>query len=164
MLQPGGLADRAGRQEILGEDLLKEVSSVRSAMKKLLAEIPRRFFEPGNFALIEWLGLYVAGESTERDLLMGLGYNKWLSHHEILDAVTKHLAGLEKEHLEEMQAPISRRAAISWVYGIILQTLLEESFHPCTQFYCLKGINWSTGHYLMHKEAIVEKEPLLQMA
>lgn len=122
----------------------------------------------GNFALVEWLGLYVAGESTDRDLVMGLGYNRWLSHEQVSASVSQHLAQLNQEHFGAALKPISRRSAISWVYGIILQALLRVCFDPKAQFYCFKGINWSTGHYLMHKETIEEspsespKELLLQ--
>ncbi|CAK9000097.1 unnamed protein product [Durusdinium trenchii] len=165
VLQPGGLADKANRQKIVGEDLVKELALVRLATKALVAHIPsfKNEQRQGNVALVEWLGLYVAGEPTERDLVMGLGYNKWLTRDQILEAVTSHLGELDADYIQKWE-PISRRAAISWVYGIILQTLLEELFDANTNFYCFKGINWSTGHYLMHKEKIATQEPLLQSA
>ena len=99
----------------------------------------------------------MAGESTDRDLVMGLGYNKWLSHQQVSEAVAQHLAQLQQEHFGLVAQPICRRSAISWVYGIILQNMLKVCFDPTAEFYCLKGINWSTGHYLMHKESIEEK-------
>lgn len=156
VLQPGGLPDKASRSEILGETLQEELDSIQSMTETLIMDLPRAM--DGNFALVEWLGLYVAGESTERDLVMGLGYNRWLTHQEVSMAVSRHLAQLHQEHFGAQAVAISRRTAISWVYGIILQKILKVSFEPTAQFYCLKNINWSTGHYLMHKEIVEEKE------
>eukprot|EP00438_Fugacium_kawagutii_P001656 Skav236327 [mRNA] locus=scaffold97:208581:210623:- [translate_table: standard] len=154
VLQPGGLADKARSQKITGQDLAHELAKVHLITERLVADLPQEMM--GNFALVEWLGLYVAGESTDRDLVMGLGYNRWLSHEQVSAAVSQHLAQLHQEHFGDLAQPISRRSAISWVYGIILQNLLRVCFDPKAQFYCLKGINWSTGHYLMHKETMEE--------
>ena len=156
VLQPGGLPDKASRSEIFGETLQEELDSIQSMTETLIMDLPRAM--DGNFALVEWLGLYVAGESTERDLVMGLGYNRWLTHQEVSMAVSRHLAQLHQEHFGAQAVAISRRTAISWVYGIILQKILKVCFEPTAQFYCLKNINWSTGHYLMHKEIVEEKE------
>lgn len=155
VLQPGGLADKASRQKIFGAELQQELATVQFLTEQLVSDLPQAM--KGNFALVEWLGLYVAGESTDRDLVMGLGYNKWLTHQQVSEAVAQHLAQLHKEHFSGVAQPICRRSAISWVYGIILQNMLKVCFDPNAEFYCLKGINWSTGHYLMHKESIEEK-------
>ena len=151
VLEPGKLADRASREAVKGSELLQALAEARSTTEALVRQLPEGM--RGSFALVEWLGLYVAGESTERDLVMGLGYDRWLSREEILTAVAEHLKKLHKEYLRHSR-PITRRAAISWVYGIILQTLLQHSFDAETSFYCFKGITWSTGHYLMHRETV----------
>ena len=151
VLEPGGLADRASREVIGGQQLVAELVEVQRSTEVLVRQLPRAM--QGSFALVEWLGLYVAGESTERDLVMGLGYNRWHRRDEILTAVEQHLSGLREDYLRDSKA-ITRRAAISWVYGIILQTLLQHSFDADTSFYCFKGITWSTGHYLMHRETV----------
>ena len=158
VLQPGKLADQASRQKISGEELQQELATVEFVTHDLVANLPQGM--TGNFALVEWLGLYVAGESTDRDLVMGLGYNRWLTHQQVSQAVAQHLQQLHQEHFATAK-PISRRSAISWVYGIILQKMLKVCFDEDTQFYCLKGINWSTGHYLMHKETMEEKPEMM---
>ncbi|CAE6940506.1 PYK [Symbiodinium sp. CCMP2456] len=145
VLAPGGIAEAAGKNLLFARDLPGKLEEVRAVAK--------------------WLGLYVAGESTERDLLMGLGYNRWLAHQEVLEAVNCHLGDLKSRFLNDdhpSSEPIPRRVAISWTYGIILQEILKHCFETSASFYCLKGINWSTGHYLQHREGL--RQSLLQIS
>ena len=150
VLAPGGLAEVAGRNLLFARDLPAKLMEARTLAREQVTKLPCQL--KGAFALVEWLGLYVAGESTERDLLMGLGYNRWLRHHEILEAVDAHLRDLQRGHAGSEL--VTRRVAISWLYGIILQEILHHCFDTDASFYCLKGINWSTGHYLQHREAL----------
>ena len=153
VLAPGGIAETAGRNLLFAKDLPSKLAEARRLAKEQVEKLP--FQLRGSFALVEWLGLYVAGESTERDLLMGLGYNRWLQHQEVLEAVNGHLQDLEHRFLQNAGSqPIPRRVAISWLYGIILQEILQHCFEATSSFYCLKGINWSTGHYLQHREVL----------
>jgi len=158
VLAPGGLADAAQRNSLLSGELEVRLGEARTIARKQVAELPKQL--EGSFALVEWLGLYVAGESTERDLLMGLGYNRWLKQQDILQAVNEHLTSLGRQFLKG-SVPIPRRVAISWLYGIILQEILEHCFDKDASFFCLKGINWSTGHYLQHRGAL-QQELVLQ--
>ncbi|OLP95698.1 Pyruvate kinase [Symbiodinium microadriaticum] len=163
VLAPGGIAEAAGKDLLFARELPGKLEEVRALAKEQLAKLPRAL--EGSFALVEWLGLYVAGESTERDLLMGLGYNRWLAHQEVLEAVNRHLGELKRRFLHDdhpRSEPIPRRVAISWTYGIILQEILKHCFETSASFYCLKGINWSTGHYLQHREGL--RQDLLQIS
>jgi len=163
VLAPGGIAAAAGKNLLFARDLPGKLEEVRALAKEELAKLPCAL--QGSFALVEWLGLYVAGESTERDLLMGLGYNRWLAHQEVLEAVNCHLGDMKRRFLHDdhpRSEPIPRRVAISWTYGIILQEILKHCFETSASFYCLKGINWSTGHYLQHREGL--RQNLLQIS
>ena len=155
VLAAGGMAEEAGQNLLFAADMPAKLAEARTTAKQQVERLPSQL--RGSFALVEWLGLYVAGESTERDLLMGLGYNRWLQHHEILEAVNCHLDDLNHRFLQHGRSesePIPRRVAISWLYGTILQEILRHCFDESASFYCLKGINWSTGHYLQHRNAL----------
>ncbi|CAJ1403132.1 unnamed protein product [Effrenium voratum] len=159
VLAPAGLADRAGRGELLAEDLAAELDVLQRKAEEQAARLPR--VAADGFALVEWLGLFVAGESTERDQVLGMGYERWLSRQEILERVSAHLAKLATQY-SPGAGPVPRRAAISLNYGIILRAVLQRCFHAGSRFYCLKGVNWSTGHYLLHRE-VLEQSALQQV-
>jgi len=147
VLSPGGLVDQAAQGTLRPPGLLDGLADFEVEMAARLKELPKGL--SGCFALIEWVGLYVGGESTERDRVMGLGYERLLGRQQILEAMDSHLEALRRGLVSE--APVPRSVAVGLVYGSVLRALLLGVFAEDATFRCLRGVNWATGHYLLER-------------
>mmetsp|Transcript_4239 Transcript_4239/g.8597 ORF Transcript_4239/g.8597 Transcript_4239/m.8597 type:complete len:431 (-) Transcript_4239:240-1532(-) len=148
VLTPGGLVDRAAQGSLTGRELFEGLRAHEAAVAEKVSRLPRSL--SGTFALIEWVGFYVAGEPTARDLPMGLGYERPLSRHEILDALERHLQALRPQRGDVI---VPRPVAVSLVYGTVLRALLRGVFDDAATFYCLSGVSWAMGHYLRSRRS-----------
>jgi hypothetical protein len=149
VLVPGGLVDRAGRGELQVSELFEGLATCRARTSAAL-QGHRRL--EGTFAMIEWVGNYVGDNRPPRDLGLGLGHERLLSHAEVVNALDLHLSSLTPPPGSGGEAPVPRSTAVALTYGTVLKTLLTESFSEGALFYCLAGVNWATGHYLMTRQ------------
>lgn len=146
VLAPGGLAERAGAGKLTATELNEEIRSVEEAMVHRMARLPRRL--RGSFALVEWVALFIASNPTERDRTLALGYEQRLSRQQIIQALDRHLQKLRVHD----GAPVLRPNVVALVYGTVLRALFEEVFDDSADFFCLKGVSWTTGHYLLSRQ------------
>lgn len=155
VLASGGLVDQAAKGTLGLETLLEGLRHVREAALEQLKYLPRGL--EGTFALIEWVGYYIGGESSDRDLALGLGYDRVLAREEVLDALDMQLASLQKKYLpawprtcrassEEgrMPAPSLRMLVEALVYATLMKVLLEKMFTEGASFCCLRSVSWAT--------------------
>jgi len=149
LLAPEGLVEKAENASLFAAELEDGLARHELAVRNILMEVPEKL--KGTFSLIEWVGLYVGGEPTDRDLSMGLGYERMLTRGGVLAALDRHLAALQPASENE---PVPRKAAVALVYGTVIKTLLLQAFDENAEFYCVSGVSWATGHYLLSKQVI----------
>lgn len=144
VLEPGGLVESAAQGNLAVEELIAELHAHEALASDAVRNVQKQ--HEGTFALVEWVGLYVGGTRTKRDIAMGLGYEKNLGQPEVLEALDRHL----KEMIHECgQGPVPRPNAVALVYGTVIRTIISQVFGEGVNFYCLEGVGWATGHYLL---------------
>jgi len=148
VLAPGGLAERAAAGMLTATELNEGLRSVEEAMVDRMAALPRRL--RGTFALVEWVALFIASDPTERDRSLGLGYERRLNRQQIIQALDSHLQSLRS--CAHDGAPVPRPNVVALVYGTVLRALFQEIFDDNTDFFCLKGVSWTSGHYLLSRQ------------
>jgi len=153
VLAPCGLAARAATGPLSGAELLDGIAKCEATISRALQSVQR--VDTTTIALIEWFGNYIAGNATDRDVWIGLGYERLLPKQKIMDALDKHL-DVVRPNRGDISVP--RPAAVAMVYGTVIRTVLNRVFADNVKFYCLNGVNWATGHYLLAKQA--EAQPL----
>jgi hypothetical protein len=131
-------------------ELNEGLRSVEEAMVDRMAALPRRL--RGTFALVEWVGLFIASDPTERDKYMALGYEQRLSRQLIIQALDRHLQSLRPDAHDS--TPVPRPNVQPLVYGTIIRALFQEIFDDNADFICLKGVSWATGHYLLSRHML----------
>jgi len=154
VLAPGGLADRASRQELTLQGLLQGLRAHEEQAAIDASKLPHRL--RGTFALIEWVALFVAGGRTDRDRTMGLGYERFLTRHEVLAALESHMVSL-REEAKSSPCRVPRPVAVALVYGTIIRTMLREVFDDSAKFYCMTGVGWTMGHYLLAAKQVMSQ-------
>jgi len=152
VLVPGGIVSRTESGQLTFAELCDGLRAHEAAAAEAMADFPRK--QQGTFVLIEWVGLFVAGEPTSRDLAMGLGYERLLSRQEVLEAVDEHVASLLHDAEACTHGGVSRSTAVALAYGTVIRALLRHSFGEAAYFYGIRGVNWATGHYLLSKQAM----------
>mmetsp|Transcript_26538 Transcript_26538/g.47964 ORF Transcript_26538/g.47964 Transcript_26538/m.47964 type:complete len:419 (+) Transcript_26538:63-1319(+) len=153
VLAPGGLVDYAGRQELHAKDLLQGLKDVEVQTVRQLQSMPKGL--RGTFTLVEWVGFYVGGSTTERDMALGLGFYKCLTRAEVLQALNQRL--VELKAVASAGEAVSRRETVTLVYGTVIREILLRAFSEEASFVCLQGVHWATGHYLLCRKKILEK-------
>jgi len=148
VLAPGGLVERAAAGILTATELNEGLRSAEEAMVDRMARLPRRL--RGTFALVEWVARFVASDPTERDRTLALGYEQRLSRQQIIQALDRHLQKLRP--LAHDDAPVLRPNVVALVYGTVLRALFREIFDDGADFFCLKGVSWTTGHYLLSRQ------------
>jgi len=148
VLAPGGLVDRAGPQALPVHQLLQGLQDVEAATVSQLQAMPFEGNLCGTFALVEWVGFYVGGQSTDRDMALGLGFDKYLTRAQVLQALNQRLETL-KGNSEE----VSRRETVALVYGTVIREILLRAFSEEASFLCLQGVHWATGHFLLSRDS-----------
>lgn len=167
VLASGGLVDQAAKGTLGLQSLSEGLCHVRQAAFDQLKHLPRGL--EGTFALIEWVGYFIGGESSDRDLALGLGYERVLVREEVLDALDMQLASIRKKYLPAWprtcpasdeggrmptSAPSLRMLVEALVYGTIMKVLLENIFAEGASFCCLRSVSWATGHYLLNRDEL----------
>lgn len=147
VLAPGGLVDRASHGELTTTELRRGLEAVEASAAEQLRGLPQGL--SGSYALVEWVGLYVGGHDTERDIGLGLSYERAIGRNELLEALELKLSSLQKSI--EMDCKIPRKVVVALVYGTVLKALFSNTFAPNSVFQCLDGVHWATGHYLLDK-------------
>jgi len=148
VLAPGGVVERAAAGMLTATELNVGLRKAEEAMVDRMARLPRRL--QGTFALVEWVALFIASDPTERDRTLALGYERRLSRQQIIQALDRHLQKLRP--LAHDGAPVLRPNVVALVYGTVLRALFQEIFDDDADFFCLKGVSWSTGHYLLSRQ------------
>jgi len=146
--QSGGVVERAAAGMLTATELNVGLRKAEEAMVDRMARLPRRL--QGTFALVEWVALFIASDPTERDRTLALGYERRLSRQQIIQALDRHLQKLRP--LAHDGAPVLRPNVVALVYGTVLRALFQEIFDDDADFFCLKGVSWSTGHYLLSRQ------------
>jgi len=144
----GGVVERAAAGMLTATELNVGLRKAEEAMVDRMARLPRRL--QGTFALVEWVALFIASDPTERDRTLALGYERRLSRQQIIQALDRHLQKLRP--LAHDGAPVLRPNVVALVYGTVLRALFQEIFDDDADFFCLKGVSWSTGHYLLSRQ------------
>mmetsp|Transcript_27345 Transcript_27345/g.63768 ORF Transcript_27345/g.63768 Transcript_27345/m.63768 type:complete len:479 (-) Transcript_27345:34-1470(-) len=147
VLLPGGLVDKAGMGELSSTDLPSEVEAHRQAFLDRIAHIPKGL--SGTFALVEWVGRFLAAEPTQRDLFMSMGYGRAFTRAELLQKLEAHLSAVDSRN-SYGSGKVQRRDAVALAYGTVIHTLLSEVFARDAEFMCVDNVNWATGHFLLH--------------
>lgn len=160
VLQPGGLVDRAAQGSLLARDLSGEMARHEAAIQEAVSKLPT--CRSGSFAMIEWAGNFVAGKSSQNDLRMGLGHERFLSRNAVLEAIDQHAAGMWPA---DPRTKVQRRVAVALLYCTVMRTMLRHVFSEDAQFYGMSNVNWATGHYLLSKpQATGRVNPFAQAA
>jgi len=151
VLGPQGLVEQAGAGNLqsttLEEDLEEHCRAFRERM--LLTQIPRGL--SGTFALVEWVGRFIAAAATNRDLFMCLGYGRTFTRSELLRELDMHLDTIRRRN-SYGSGKVTRRDTVALVYGTVIQALLQEVFAEDSKFVCVDNVNWATGHFLQNLE------------
>jgi len=148
VLEPGGLCDRSyvGKLNVL--ELLEGLKQFAAATTSALQGLPRLL--RGTYAAIEWVGFYIADHRPPKDLCLNMGHKRLLPQPEVLAALDRHLSELLPDGDDE-SALVERPVVVALVYGTLIRALLTEVFSEDACFYCLTGVDWTTGHYLLSK-------------
>lgn len=149
VLIPGGIVHRAAAGSLPLNEIIEELAVLEAKLLKQFKTLPTGL--SGCFSLAEWMGGYVAGKSTDRDLRLGLGYEHSISPECLIKAVDQQLA-FAKLNYAAADAKEARRLAVALVYGSVLRMLLSQVFAKEASFVCVRDVTWAAGHYLMSRK------------
>lgn len=150
VLTPNGIVDRAAAGSLTLSEAVTALTDLEGRLLKQFSTLPTGL--SGCFSLAEWVGFYVGGEPTARDLALGLGYERPFRRNHLIEAVDQQLT-FAKQNYAAADSKEARRLAVSLVYGTVLRTLLHKVFAKEASFSCIRNVNWAAGHYLMSRKA-----------
>lgn len=152
VLKPGGLVERAAKGLVLAKDLNAEMAVHEANVHAAVQQLPAG--QAGVFAMIEWAGDFIAGERSDRDWRMNMGYDRLHSRNEVLRAIQEHAISLWPTDPHE---PVPRSAAVALLYCTVLRTTLRHAFNEDAFFYGMRSVNWATGHYLLTRQKMLHQ-------
>jgi len=148
VLDPTGLVGRVDRGELRASSLPAALAEYAAFVAERLQGMPTGLI--GTFVAIEWTASYIADPCLPTERRLGLGLERVLPRSEVLATLEAHLAAERAVCVAAGEGDLPRPAVLALVYGTLLQAILTTLFGEEASFFCVRGIDWTLGHYLKY--------------